>query len=298
MSLTFSHYLHFAVFLIFSLSFQLQAAGQEPDFRSEHFAFYSETPQEALARQTVVEVAEATRALLAAWVPEWETRRNIRLFETEAAYLNAGGIDGSGGAHFPKSGDVLLNIGNDGISAAERGILIHEVTHQCLEPMLENAPPWLVEGVALYVESIPFYDGAFQTEWISFRRASVLPSRAQERFDTVPLASLLRSDRFDWNANFRVNPHGVNRHYQTAYLLTYYLIHFQAAPSEDPLGQFLSALDEALKASGSPEEVLRSGPYRPSVDECRALEAQFVAAFSEAEFDLYPLTRHPWPERE
>jgi hypothetical protein len=253
-------------------------------------------PQESLARQTLIEAAEGTRALLAAWMPEWETRRNIRLFESDAAYLKAGGIEGSGGAHFPQSGDVLLKVEGDGISAPELGILIHEVTHQCLKPMLEDAPPWLVEGVALYVESIPFYDGAFQPEWISFRRASVLPSRAQERFDTVPLVSLLRSDRYDWNANFRVDPHGVNRHYQTAYLFTYYLIHFQSTPSADPLGQFLSALDEALKASSSAEEVLRSGPHRPSIDECRALEEKFVRAFSEAEFDLYPLTGHPWPD--
>jgi len=276
--------------LFSAFSLQLVVADKKPDFQSEHFIFYSEAPQGSPARQTLIAAAESTRSLLEQWVREWETQHKIRLFKTEAAYLRAGGISGSGGVHFPESGDILLKIGDNGISSGERGILIHEVVHQCLEPMLEGAPPWLIEGVALYVESIPFYDGAFQIEWISFRRNALLRGCSRDRFETVPLVSLLRSDRYDWNTNFRVNPHGVNRHYQTAYLLTYYLIHFRAAPSPDPLGQFLTALDEALEASSTPEMVLRSGQYRPSPAECRALEADFVAAFHGAELALVPLS--------
>jgi hypothetical protein len=196
----------------------------------------------------------------------------------------------SGGVHRSDNGDVLLRLTDGNISKAEQRILIHEVTHQCLEPLLKDAPPWLIEGVAMYVESIPFYDGAFQREWVYFRRAPLFHNGVSDQFETVPLVNLLRSDRFDWNDHFRVNPHGVNRHYQTAYLLTYYLVHFKAEPCGDPFGQFLTALDEALKNASSREKVLRSGRYRPSPAECVELEADFIAAFREAELTLHPMT--------
>jgi hypothetical protein len=110
------------------LGLGLEAANKVPDFESEHFAFYSEAPRSVVEKQTLKEVAESTRKLLEPWTPEWKTRRRIRLFDSEAAYLNAGGIRVSGGVHRSDNGDVLLRLTDGNISKAEQRILIHEVT--------------------------------------------------------------------------------------------------------------------------------------------------------------------------
>lgn len=235
-----------------------------------------------------MEAAEATYGLLEQWSSPSKRRGTIRLFTGEAGYLQAGGIHGSAGVHYSARNEVLMRLDPDQLTEVNRRVLMHEVTHQALHDLLKSAPPWLGEGIAIYVESIPFRAGRFLEGHVHFRRAPLLRGCPGNRIKTTPMASLLRSERSDWNAQFQINSHGVNQQYKTAYLMTYYLVHFQAAPSPRPFRQFLTAIHETLTASRSSELAFRTGAHALSTSECQALETLLIEAYAEVDLQIEP----------
>lgn len=267
------------------------AGGSADRFRSDHFEFMADRPLAQSLQDQLIEVAEATYELLNWWVEPGRTRNRIHLFGNESSYLREGGVRGSAGVHFSASNEVLMQLSLDQgthLSDSTRRVLIHEVTHQTLNGLLADAPPWLVEGIAVYVESIPFRSGRFLEAHVYFRRAPLLKGCPGDQVETVPVATLFRSSRSDWNAQFHLNSHGANRQYQIAYLVTYYLMHFRAAPRPRPMRQFLLSLHELLESGQAADQAFRIGDYALSNSECEALEAAMIQAFSEVNLAIEP----------
>lgn len=273
----------------------LNAAGLKDRFESQHFEYVSDSELSDTLKERIIEAAEATHGLLSLWSTESTSPQKVFLFRDESHYIKAGGIHGSAGVHCSIRNTVLVRLGEQSqntLSLPDQRVLIHEVCHQMLQELLGEAPPWLSEGVAVYVESIPFHAGRFQEDWVDFRRAPILRANATGRIQTLPLAVLLRSQRSDWNAHFSSNLYGVDRQYQTAYLMTYYLVHLNAAPSQKPLGQFLEALMETLESTGSSAQTFRTGIYQLSTAECQQLENQLIASYESIGLSLEPLRGH------
>lgn len=226
-------------------------------YRTPNFEFRSEVK---LARKVVREfgkIFEGTLAAMEAFPLDWKIDRKdahyqARLFEDTASYLKAGGLPNSAGLYLPSKREIYVPISSLGLrqvsstytfgASGDRSTLIHEITHQVHHDWLGSLFPWFVEGLAVYMESVPEDDGEFhfddQDLFAYFRRFS--PSGEITMVDPVRLISLSHAE---WTANFSRNPAALLTYYQSAFLLTHYFLHLDGNEDGARIWSYISRIE-------------------------------------------------------
>lgn len=145
-------------------------------YESGRFALHSEFSLSSRRLEELVEVCEATYALvnslpIAIHTPPPEYRHVVRLFAGQRSYARASNAAGSYGAYNPASGEVLIPLASLDLrrprsywsrgQAGPLSTLAHEVAHQLLNFDCKEVPVWLDEGLASFVESLPYAAGEY-----------------------------------------------------------------------------------------------------------------------------------------
>ena len=235
-------------------------------YRTPNFEFQSEAK---LARKVVREfgrIFEGTLSAMQAFPLNWEptpreARYRARLFRDRAAYLNAGGPPNSGGVYKWSEREIWVPLSSLGLrkgstsytfgSSGDRSTLIHEITHQVHHDWLGRLLPWCVEGLAVYMESIPEDDGEFRfdkQDLPSFVRRMNGPGEVT----MVDPSKLFMLTHSEWTANFSENPAELRTYYLSAFLLLHYFLHLDGEGD----GQRIRAYIRAIEA-GEPEAAAR-----------------------------------------
>jgi len=237
-------------------------------YRTPNFEFRSNVK---LARKVVREfgaIFEATYAAMQAFPLHWkiqpeDERFVTQLFATRDQYYAAGGIINSGGAYSSRSGSILVPLASLGVEKSSSGVtlddtgehatLIHEITHQVHHQWLPKLPVWMTEGIAVYMESVPYgreefrfdprHSGPFARRWTS----------NHDEYPMVPIEHLMTKSHADWNDIFSSQPHELSRYYFSAFLLINYFLHFD----EEGDGRRIWAYIRAIE-SGTPEVEARA----------------------------------------
>ena len=207
----------------------------------------------------ILQVCEATYASLRVIpLPSVAQRENelhvVKLVRGENRFINKGGIAGAGGAYLPdhrhtiiRMNQLLPTFKEDGRIARlyNLDLVVHEITHQVQHDWLEILPTWMIEGMAVYVESVPYHNGTLVFEEMNFRAAKGIQRCTQNRFQIVELDTLMSMDRDTWNESFEKNPSSHNRYYTSAYLLTYYLLHLREPEATMRVDEYFTVMDRA-----------------------------------------------------
>ncbi|WP_269522104.1 DUF1570 domain-containing protein [Coraliomargarita parva] len=263
-------------------------------YLTEHFQFTSDVPLPNALAQHYAQTFEGTYKTLSELLPGIsETKKSYRtdFYSDKKQFLEAGGIEGTAGLFLPSQNRIIINLPSGSRRNIESGhingllenpVLIHELTHQLLHAELGKLPPWLVEGLAVYMESIPFQNGRFQMDRIDFKTSQPLRKQTENFVHSVRLKTLLTMEAPQWNQDFDYNPHGVNRNYLTAYLLTYFLIHLDRSNSGNSLADFLGTLSQNRTLTHRLDLILRG---RSPAE----LERAMIQAYQLAGFQIDPL---------
>ena len=235
-------------------------------YRTPNFEFQSEAK---LARKVVREfgrIFEGTLSAMQAFPLQWELvpwndRYRARLFRNRAAYLKAGGLPNSGGVYRWSKREILVPLSSLGLrkgstsytfgSSGDRSTLIHEITHQVHHDWLGRLMPWCVEGLAVYMESIPEDDGEFRfdkQDLPSFVRRMNGPGEVL----MVDPSELIALSHSEWTANFSENPAELRSYYLSAFLLLHYFLHLDGAGEGQRIWAYIRAIE-----SGDPEAAAR-----------------------------------------
>ncbi len=209
-------------------------------YRAGHFSYTSDIK---LARKVVAEFAEvfeATYNAVRATPLDWGIEApkdgyTVRLFDQLEGFEMAGGIPGSAGTYSPRDRVILVPMASLGVkksstgvtldSQAGHGTLIHEITHQVQHDWMYRLPVWLIEGFAVYIESVPYKRGIFDFGDLEPDEALQAKTGATDEFTIVSPEKLMTMSGADWNANFGTDAFALNRQYASAFLLTYYFAH-------------------------------------------------------------------------
>ncbi|MEM8866722.1 MAG: hypothetical protein AAGC73_00485 [Verrucomicrobiota bacterium] len=284
----------------------LTLAEPEPvlgSYHSEHFTFrYTGSLDESLLEE-IAQLCEATRFAvqelpLDITYPVPTSAFEIHLFQTEPSYLDAGGIQGTAGIYLPSEARTLIRL--DLLTQAPKGepaplnhrrakTLVHEVTHQLQHQWMGKVPIWLLEGIAVYMESIPISEeGKFLFESIHFRQSESVSRCTTNRLSVTNLEHLMGMSGHEWIEHFQANPLSVHRNYLSAYLLTYYFLHLEGEGDASTLCQYIRKMEKASnkQAYEKADQLLLNGK---SMDE---LEADLIAAYQNEGMTLVPINGH------
>jgi len=237
-------------------------------YRTPHFEFHSDVK---LARKVVRNFGkifegtfEAMRGFPLDWNPQpGESHFKTRLFESRANFLDAGGLPNSGGVYVPRLREIWVPLESLGVEKSSSGYtlddsddhstLSHEITHQVHHDWLDKLPPWMVEGMAVYMESIPNKDGEFRfdkrelDEFVRYRSGA-----SGELVRMVNIERLMTLSHAEWNANFHQKPEQLATYYISAFLLLNYYLHFDGEGE----GRRIYAYVRAIEA-GQPDAEAR-----------------------------------------
>jgi hypothetical protein len=242
-------------------SYEVRVTGAT-NYASPHFVIESEIKLPLGVVRDLAAVFEATRVAVRTVplgfgaAPEPPHYR-VRLLQSAASYVEAGGSTGSGGSFNGREMLILLpNLGiqptTNGLSAEHQQhlfVLKHEVTHQIIGRQRANLPMWLDEGLAETFAATPYVrgrytftglDSAMHDYLLKWRRAR--DSRALRLIAPPRLMSLTRSD---WQSE--VSAQHAYDLYNSAALLTHWFLH------HDTRGNIVAYLD-ALRHGTSPAE--------------------------------------------
>lgn len=254
-------------------------------YRTPNFEFRSDVK---LARKVVREfgkIFEATYAAMKAFPLEWNPEPVgghyvTRLFETTEDYYKAGGIINSGGTYRPSKREILTPLTSLGVEKSSSGYtldrsqdsatLIHEITHQVHHDWLAQLRPWLTEGMAVYMESVPLERSVFRfdkrdVEEFVFRRSYV-----KESFHLVPLEKLMAMTLQEWNQNFVSNQGDLGRYYISAFLLVNYFLHHDGEGKGRRIYKYCREIESGISESEARKFLLGGRSYEALFKEMKA----------------------------
>lgn len=228
-------------------------------YRTDHFEFISDVK---LARKVVrdfAEIFEATLAAIQSMPLQWniripEKRFQTELFKSKSDYHEAGGIIGSGGIYMSSRRKIMIPLDALGTKKSSSGVtlddddhstLIHEITHQVQHDWLQRMPIWLVEGMAVYTEAVPYKRGQFRFDRHEVEDFIREQYRYYEEVPVIDVQKLMTITSQGWNENFRLNIMDVSRFYMSAYLLAYYFIHLEGEGEGRAMWDYLRAIQRA-----------------------------------------------------
>ncbi|MEM1223948.1 MAG: hypothetical protein AAGH40_14455 [Verrucomicrobiota bacterium] len=268
-------------------------------YQSENFRFASSQTLSPNLIGEIEDLCEATykglsKLPLNLLQTDHTKRFEVSLFLNQADYLKAGGIKGTGGIYLPLKERTLIRldllteqIRNSGDQLCKRKskILVHEITHQAQHQWLGKMPTWLLEGIAVYMESIPYKDGEFDFEAAHFRDSEGVNHCTTNRLSVTNLETLMSMSGREWIEDFKKNPKSVHRNYLSAYLLTYYFLHMEGDGSAARIKKYFHAMKHAF----SQHDRLRAKSSLMDGKTVAELEADLIAAYENEGMRLVPI---------
>ena len=240
-------------------------------YRTPHFEFHSNVK---LARKVVREFSQIFESTLLViselpleFNPEIPEDRPFltQIFETEEQYLAAGGVPNSAGVYFQQSRKIMVPLRHLGVKKTsssytidekrEVSVLAHEITHQVTHDWLSKLPIWASEGIAEYVEHVPYERGVFR-----FDRFDVSEFLRRGSSSLTDLQVLMTMSPVEWNLAFAENASKASSNYLSAFVLYYYFCHFELDEAGKPrlLYDYLRAI-EAGKIQEAANKILLNG---------------------------------------
>lgn len=234
-------------------------------YRTPHFEFRSDV---RLSRQVVRNfstIFESTFAAVQSQPLRWNLRTPeklfvCRLFGSRSDYESQGALPWSGGIYMPAIREIHIPVESLGLKKASSGYsldpsgnnstLIHEITHQVMHDWLGKLPIWVVEGSAVFMESVPYQRGEFRYDRSDARQ--YFSTRTGDTFSIRDLQEFMTMSGEQWNNNITRDNFLSSRYYNTAYLLYYYF----ACLDGDPPGMRFYRYLRALEAGESRDEAL------------------------------------------
>lgn len=261
-------------------------------YRTPHFEFYSNVK---LARRVVREFSQIFESTLLA-VSELPLKLNpeipentfflTQIFETEAQYIAAGGIPNSAGVYFPESRKIMVPLRHLGVKktssaytideSKQINVLAHEITHQVTHDWLDDLPVWASEGIAEYIEHVPYERGAFRFDRFEADEALLRGSPSLTDLEVLMNMSLI-----EWNQALAKGARRVSSNYLSAFVLYYYFCHLDLDEEGKP--RLLYDYLRAIEAGENPEAATKILLNGRSYEE---LEESVVKAYRREDIKL------------
>lgn len=235
-------------------------------YRSRHFQFHASFRLSRDAVREFSEIFEATFEAIDAMPLELRPQAPDGYFETilfadYPSYASTTGLPGSAGAYSIRDQAIFVPAQSLGLSPTSTGFrldrsgdnttLIHEITHQVTHDWLLRMPIWLAEGLAVYIESVPYENGVFRFSQLELDEAIEARSQNPDNLDLVPPQELMALSHADWQSGFTQGDLAVvASRYTSAFVLTYYFFHLDDDGSGERIYNYLRALE-----SGEPDAV-------------------------------------------
>ena len=249
-------------------------------YRTEHYEFRCDSPLGADVVRTFSRVFESTYLLncllpldLRPTPEPMRTRFVARIFTDQRTYLAAGGLPGSAGTYSRGDASILVPASSLGVKmvggrvqmdrSEESGTLIHEITHQMMNPWLSRLPRWFTEGSAEYVETADYMHGRFYLNQMRDRLAKRLNigvhRDGKKQFTMLNVGQLLALDDSRWNREMTLTTGLVSQNYDSALVLTYFFYHHDGDGDARGMIQFLRAVEEGVPTDQAIAEHLLRG---------------------------------------
>lgn len=265
-------------------------------YHSNHFELISDHPLSLIVICDVLRVLEASYASLQALPLGFEhaasaERHVVKLINSEKNYVERGGVRGSGGVYLSESREALIRVDTLGAELSDEGritsienlgLITHEITHQLQHDWLEVLPTWLIEGLAVYLESVPYQDGTLLFKNMDFRAEKHIARCSENRYWITNIERLMTIERDEWNQHFEEQPLLNDQHYVTAFLLTYYFLHMAAPPADTPLRTYI----QSMKETNSPHTHRASLTQLMQGRSYQELEHDLITAYAQAGLEL------------
>ncbi len=263
-------------------------------YRTPHFEFHSNVK---LARKVVREFSQIFESTLLTVIElplELNTqflkdeRFLTQIFETEGQYIAAGGIPNSAGVYFPISRKIMVPLRHLGVKKTSSAftidkrqkinVLAHEITHQVTHKWLGKLPVWVSEGLAEYIEHVPYERGVF-----CFDQYEIDEVFSWGSLRLIQLEVLMNMNLSQWNQVLAKNSRAALSNYQSAFVLFYYFCHFELDEENNPraLYDYFRAV-EAGKSDKRAADVLLNGRSYEELEE--AVEKAYRRADIKLEF--------------
>lgn len=224
-------------------------------YASNHFQYVSPGRLTRTLVRDFAEVFEATYAAVTQMPLPWhelppDEPMLVLLFDNEEAYYAAGGIPNSGGTYSYDLHRCLVPVSSLGLEPTSTGyrkagntnyrILLHEVTHQVTHQW--RVPVWLREGIAEYVERMPYDDGVVHFRRYDVKKVVRDAKQYIEGWKLVHPDTLLRMSSYEWNSSFTEDdPYILSRQYLSAFVLTAFYLDLSDDESARNLENYLKA---------------------------------------------------------
>jgi hypothetical protein len=240
----------------------------------------------------------------------------VKLFEDARTYMRNGGPPNSAGVYSRVTNEVMVPLEYLGVKRVGGGLrkvsssgydnstLRHEIVHQVMDKWLDHIPIWLAEGIAEYVGSAQYVQGAFRFNPDARENGLRRELKKNPGARLYMPSKLLGMTSSEWR---RSSTRAIMSYYPSSLLLVYYLFHLEGEGDGRRIRKFFRQIDGERKGyekyltayytelrSGSSKLFQRNGPstdyiYRQSkghkkaIGELRSAAAkfdkEFVAAF-------------------
>lgn len=273
-------------------------------YRTPHYEFQTDVLVGADAVRTFSRIFEAT-FLVNCLLPfdyrpspeEGRERFVARLFSSDFNYFAEGGMPGSAGAYSRTYAALLAPISSIGIKmvndrmqvdrSESTEVLIHEITHQMMNPWLPHLPMWFSEGAADYVAMADYVHGKFVLNQMDNRLRVYLKRRQPwgNPPDIRSIPELMGMSPQTWNEAVSSIPKVANMNYSSATMLVYYFYHLDGKGDGAGVKSYLRAIE-----SGIPE-VLAAEKHLLRERTIEVLEADVLNAFLKISLPLGVIQR-------
>ena len=261
-------------------------------YRTPHFEFHSDVKLARKAVRDFSQIFESTLLVVAELPLKFNpslpqgTLFLTQIFETEESYQAAGGIPNSAGVYFRKDRRIMVPLKSLGVKKSssaytinerkKSGTLTHEITHQVTHEWLDKLPIWVSEGIAEYIEHVPYDRGAFR-----FDRYEVGEALRRSHLKLTPLKVLMNMDQSTWNQTLAKNKKAASSNYLSVFVLYYYFCHFDLDEAGKPkrLYDYLRAVEAGEHLEGAIKILLDGRSYE-------ALEESVRQAFRRSDIDI------------
>ena len=195
---------------------------------------------------------------------EGENRYQAFLLSSRAEYQRRGGPPNSAGVYIPSRNLTMMPYSSLGIvkkgsnwvfdgNRRDFGVLIHELTHQALIKRWGFLPVWFHEGIAEYMQAMPYRSGQFL-----FTNPGAAVSkhirdgigRAYREFPCTRLENLLTIEHRMWNQVNAIDPRRSLRNYASAEIAVWYFMHSDGAGDGADFISWIHALKRAARTDG------------------------------------------------
>lgn len=170
---------------------------------------------------------------------EGEKRYDALLLSSRSLYQQQGGPANSAGVYIPRRNLTMMPYSSLGIvkkgsnwvfdgSRREFGVLIHELTHQTLINRWGFLPVWFHEGIAEYMQAMPYRSGQFLFTNPGAGISKHVRDGVGKLWKTFPgihLESLLTIDHRTWNQINGTDRQRSWRNYASAEMAVWYFMH-------------------------------------------------------------------------